>query len=1208
MIQIFITKKAEKAKQMVAWVLLLSMFFVGAFSLLSTVNAYADPPAERGASGKEYDSWTERWATGDTYNGLSDFSDDGDPNSIMEEKDNWIASLFQQNTASVIRYLVGTLFIWIFDSLEISLEKIVYGRVAVKSTGTTTQRNNKYQFGLHDGNLYGSVGSIMYAIFRNFIFAVFAVQFMWILGSFLLKGTGKGRADLKTAIYNFIFLFTMLFAMPLIVDIILYLRDTILKVFATYTAAAAGSTHLGVTYVILTNAENDKTIVGSILLLFALGSTLHFLVSYIKIAIQQAYLFGVFPIVAFRSFSDRAILNKWIGQFITENAARDNGSAVALIALIVFMSIIPCRNAIMQLFGMPIPGRGFSLAAAAMMMARMASRSKGGEGGNGAEETKNKSAEGGGGRPITDTNSGNSSSTDLEDKGKNANADLNDNNTNPEQTNSRNDTDIETAAENNDNISDDNDTIPEGTEPVESNGEFQKTDDDGQIIEGDNANPNVPDSVVAGPGAGDGPDGTIQQVDSTEPVSPDAGTTVSPNATETPETETSLTDGQGSMPSYEQIDSPTSSASAHAEASSDGISDEELDKILNGDNAEESGDIDNENNEDNTGTSMEGNDGTSEKELTDIDQQAEGGDTNDAADDSDGPVENTDGKEPEPIEADTETDIHGTQDDVSPKPDDGGSALQGQEQPLGDATKAGTGSASEAGTTLPGTEQGGTKSGQSPSAGAGDMQGAKGSADGLGSEAGGDSKSGRPTGGAPEHSGTERAKGSSGDGIGSGGGEGRADGTGAERAQGSKPSGGGIEDTKSPDEVAREEKSNHAKERLANMMGGVQNTASSIGHFVRDDVAPIVRKGAALTGSPMTADGKWDYKTEFANASRTLGKVAGALGTVAGVSTAAITGDANAMLAAGMGGNIVGKKIKDGGAKVVTKAGEGVSRVATTVNDKVIQPKVVDRAATFINQNSSTYQVGGEAGNRHLYVGNEVTKMRHAAETAANKSTAAAAASSAASATNTSSNAANSNPSDEEMRRRGEAARKAVLEKKVETTGAGQGGASAFQKQSERERGEQAKKDVMGRPAGGNGASASDEKMKAQREATAKALEERERKAAEKQEYRQKNEDVGNRLFGMNAKDVVDAGSDRKCEFDLKKAGLDKKQQMDIRNIVAKQWGKEGTGALKEYKDDKGKSYYKPSRKQLQMATQAYCEEHGIAFDGTKISSGDGSK
>lgn len=373
------------------------------------------------ASSADYDSWMNGWNTGDTYNGVTSFTTDSEFVETGEE--DWLTSTAIGFLSLLVRATVAPLLLLLSDSMDASIENVVYGRVGTGST-------NYFQFGLEDGNIYGSIAAILYSIFRNAIFLFFAIQFVLLFLNYLLRGTGKGRSDLKSKVYDFVFMFVLLYAVPVIVDLALFIRDAILRIIVEETSSISGSYALGVTDAILINTNDDWTLVGAILLCCVCGAGIYFLVDYLKRAVQQIYLFGVFPIVAYRSFSDKQILNKWVGHFITslfvplfdaiglwlvvliqDYHANAAGDGPAVLGLIIYMSIIPCRNMVMQLFGMPMPNKGFGLMTAAMMLARGFGGKGKGKDDSGKGDDRNKPADANGsGDTIKNENSNSSSS------------------------------------------------------------------------------------------------------------------------------------------------------------------------------------------------------------------------------------------------------------------------------------------------------------------------------------------------------------------------------------------------------------------------------------------------------------------------------------------------------------------------------------------------------------------------------------------------------------------------------------------------------------------------------------------------------------------------------------------------------------------------------------------------------------------------------
>lgn len=355
-------------------------------------------------SNPTYNDWLSGWATGTTYEGSTLSFDDyeeremNDPNSASD----WIANASEFAFAFLIKKLVVSTAIVISEDLGATVDAVVYGRVG---TGSDV---SAFHFGLEDGNVFGVVGAIIYAVLRGVVFVLLAIQLLYIIGTYLVKGTGKGRSDLKGALYDFLFMFVMLYAMPIIVSIFLYLRDALLKSILDITQTIGGSYNLGVFDMMFNGTKDDWTIAGAIVLACVAAGGIYFAYEYIRLAVSMTYLFGIFPMVAFRSFSDKNIFNKWISYFIVnlfipvidatglmivllvQSNATDISAAdghYRLLVVIAYLCIIPCRNLVLQLFGQPIPGRGFNIAAAAMMAARFLS-------GGGKEKQVNKDDKG----------------------------------------------------------------------------------------------------------------------------------------------------------------------------------------------------------------------------------------------------------------------------------------------------------------------------------------------------------------------------------------------------------------------------------------------------------------------------------------------------------------------------------------------------------------------------------------------------------------------------------------------------------------------------------------------------------------------------------------------------------------------------------------------------------------------------------------------
>lgn len=396
--------KNKKLKICIAFIL--AVFFsimpVGTnYYIASTSNpfvttVYADEATV--SSSYKYDDWLSNWDTGDMYTDHSstiskihDFGEIVSGATFSSSKINdMVLGVFTYVLSIALRLLIGGIIVSITEQLDMDIDAIVYGRVL---SGQDTV--SYFLFGMENGNIYGVIGAVLYAVFRGFMFAALAIQFLYMIGMFILKGTGKGRSDLKAGLYNFGFVFIMMYLVPVIVSILIYIRDAMLNLLLSVSQSVSGVHALGICDLVTKATATDFSLAATAIFCITYGCVLAYAYDYIKIAITEAYLFGCFTLVAFRSFSDKRIMTKWVGEFIINlfvpvmdavglmivvffqskmPIVSASGGKMGVITIIAFMGIMPARNKILQLFGAPIPGRGFSVAALAILASRMAGR------------------------------------------------------------------------------------------------------------------------------------------------------------------------------------------------------------------------------------------------------------------------------------------------------------------------------------------------------------------------------------------------------------------------------------------------------------------------------------------------------------------------------------------------------------------------------------------------------------------------------------------------------------------------------------------------------------------------------------------------------------------------------------------------------------------------------------------------------------------
>lgn len=331
-----------------------------------------------------YDSWVEDTDGYDEIygNGTQFDTVDGEP---LEEDVKEEASFFEWYIAGAIRHL-GTGLWWLEKKGHMDMDRVILGRIH------KDVQNNLYGFDLSNGNIYGTISSIIYALLRNFIFGLFGVYFVVMLLEYLIKGTGTRRANMKEMLENFIFSFLLLYAIPILVDIIIFSRDCLIFTIQYFLNSVLGTSGVSIVDIFFQESKDTGLISYSLLFLVSACAGIYLAVNYVKIALQEAYLFAAFPFVALKGLRDKNILGKWTGQFITNLAVPlidcaglgmiimageifggpDAGVGQAFVRLIMFCLLVPSRNIILQLFGAPVPARGMSFLPFMFMAARMA--------------------------------------------------------------------------------------------------------------------------------------------------------------------------------------------------------------------------------------------------------------------------------------------------------------------------------------------------------------------------------------------------------------------------------------------------------------------------------------------------------------------------------------------------------------------------------------------------------------------------------------------------------------------------------------------------------------------------------------------------------------------------------------------------------------------------------------------------------------------
>lgn len=247
-----------------------------------------------------------------------------------------------------------------------SIDGIILGRLA---SGTIV---NYTGFDFGSNNPWSSIGAVVYRCLRNACLGLMLFAFYFVIAK-TIPATGEAaRKNLKESLTTLIFMFVLIYVMPQILDMLIYWRDYGLKLIhdGLYSSGIATSTSTSIIEEYRNMAINSMTLFNVLLYTGAAISTLWYLFSYIKIAMIQAMLFGVFPLLAVLSIFNRKLIHDWFWMFfgnalvplfdftillmpvVVDNTVSTNGLLKALLKLSIIMCAIPARNAVLRLISM----------------------------------------------------------------------------------------------------------------------------------------------------------------------------------------------------------------------------------------------------------------------------------------------------------------------------------------------------------------------------------------------------------------------------------------------------------------------------------------------------------------------------------------------------------------------------------------------------------------------------------------------------------------------------------------------------------------------------------------------------------------------------------------------------------------------------------------------------------------------------------------
>lgn len=248
---------------------------------------------------------------------------EGTDNSIESEKAGFLEEHISEFIVGFASQLNGFMK---GKGIDLSLDGIVFGRMSYSLGSGKYVKADFTHFGLEENNPWGIIGATVYYTLRNVVLVLLPIILMIQLIMQLFRNTPKGRAKLKEMLFHTVFVFGLLFVLPILLDLFIYARDVsmygVFQGLKSLTAGISGSeldTSAGVGNGIIDlmaeSARQDGRLVSALVLLASVLAGFVFLIEYIRIALILTVCFGIFPLVAVLSFGNTRKLTDWTNVF-----------------------------------------------------------------------------------------------------------------------------------------------------------------------------------------------------------------------------------------------------------------------------------------------------------------------------------------------------------------------------------------------------------------------------------------------------------------------------------------------------------------------------------------------------------------------------------------------------------------------------------------------------------------------------------------------------------------------------------------------------------------------------------------------------------------------------------------------------------------------------------------------------------------------------
>lgn len=323
------------------------------------------------------------------------------PNQVEQDDENFLIKLL----GTFIHFIgADTANDLSTDKINLTIDGVVLGRLAQPGGVSYTS------FDLSAGNVYGTVGATVYTVFRGFAYSGMFLVFLYLLARAMFGSTPKAREDLKQGIYALAINYALIYLMPQITDIVIFLRDNLL-----YFVMQHLSNDVSILNAMDDLYKADKSLIKAIVYTATVFASLFYIKDYVSIAIQETVLFGFFCLFTVLGTLKKKYLAEWCATFFsnllvplidvvclmlpyTALKLLDTGQermsfGGACVVVMMIWSARTTRKELLKLFGSVTntsAGRGIAGLAHMAQMARMATRGRNNSsGGKGNMDTYN---------------------------------------------------------------------------------------------------------------------------------------------------------------------------------------------------------------------------------------------------------------------------------------------------------------------------------------------------------------------------------------------------------------------------------------------------------------------------------------------------------------------------------------------------------------------------------------------------------------------------------------------------------------------------------------------------------------------------------------------------------------------------------------------------------------------------------------------------